>query len=95
MHIVQGGTPSLLEAYEDDEVLRKIIKNRILYSGVKIKNGKAFVTPETIVMGVKPSKKLLQRFHCLDQRWQGIWLKNIWVIENIFMMLFKVSWAGH
>ena len=51
-----GNTPSLLEAYEDDEVLRKIIKNRILYSGVKIKNGKAFITPETIVMGLNQAK---------------------------------------
>lgn len=51
-----GGTPSLLEAWEDDEVMRKIIKNRILYSGVKIVNGKAFVTPQTVVLGLNQAK---------------------------------------
>jgi hypothetical protein len=51
-----GDTPSLLEAWEDDEILRKIIKNRILYSGVKIINGKAFVTPQTVVLGLNQAK---------------------------------------
>lgn len=51
-----GDTPSLLDAWEDDEILRKIIKNRILYSGVKMVSGKAVVTPQTVVMGLNQSK---------------------------------------
>lgn len=51
-----GDTPSLLEAWEDDNILRKIIKNRILYSGVKVVNGKAFVTPQTVVLGLNQAK---------------------------------------
>lgn len=51
-----GDTPSLIEAWADDEILRKIIKNRILYSGVKIIGGKAFITPQTIVMGLNQAK---------------------------------------
>lgn len=51
-----GDTPSLLEAWEDDEILRKIIKNRILYSGVKVVNGRAFVTPQTVVLGLNQAK---------------------------------------
>lgn len=51
-----GDTPSLLEAWEDDDILRKIIKNRILYSGVKVVNGKAFITPQTAVLGLNQAK---------------------------------------
>lgn len=51
-----GDTPSLLEAWKDDDILRKIIKNRILYSGVKLVNGKAFVSPQTVVLGLNQAK---------------------------------------
>lgn len=51
-----GDTPSLLDAWKDDEVLRKIIKNRVLYSGVKIAKGKAFITPQTVVLGLNQAK---------------------------------------
>ena len=51
-----GDTPSLLEAFEDDEILRKIIRNRILYSGTKKVNGKHVITPQTVVLGLNQSK---------------------------------------
>lgn len=51
-----GDTPSLLDAWKDDEILRKIIKNRVLYSGVKIAKGEAFITPQTVVLGLNQAK---------------------------------------
>ena len=51
-----GDTPSLLEAWKDDNILRKIIKNRVLYSGVRIAKGKAFITPQTVVLGLNQAK---------------------------------------
>lgn len=51
-----GDTPSLLEAWKDDEILRKIIRNRILYSGVQTINGKPAISPNTVVLGLNQAK---------------------------------------